>query len=158
MAKRYYLAYGSNMNLEQMAFRCPTAKVIGNAVLEGYELLFRGGNGGAVATVEPNKNERVPVLVWTIEPGDEVSLDRYEGWPRLYRKEMVNITVGGKNLNVMVYIMNEGRPLGTPSDYYYKVIEQGYESAALCKDKLIAAYYKSSLASFHRIAKRRVAR
>jgi hypothetical protein len=97
-------------------------------------------------------------LVWTIEPGDEVSLDRYEGWPRLYRKEMVNITVGGKNLNVMFYIMNEGRLLGTPSDYYYKVIEHGYESAGLRKDKLIDAYYKSSLASFHRITKRRAAR
>lgn len=158
MAKRYYLAYGSNMNLEQMALRCPTAKVVGSAVLEGYELLFRGGNGGAVATIEPNQNENVPVLVWTIEPGDEASLDRYEGWPRLYRKEMVDITVGGKNLNAMVYIMNEGRPIGTPSEYYYKVIEQGYGSAGLSKDKLIDAYYRSSLASYHRIAKRRAAK
>ena len=28
MFKKYYLAYGSNLNLEQMAFRCPNAKPI----------------------------------------------------------------------------------------------------------------------------------
>jgi len=29
----------------------------------------------------------------------------------------------------MVYIMNEGRPLGTPSCYYYSIILEGYKSA-----------------------------
>ena len=42
MAKRLYFAYGSNINLEQMAVRCPAAQVVGPAVLDGYELLFRG--------------------------------------------------------------------------------------------------------------------
>ena len=51
--QRLYIAYGSNLNLEQMAFRCPTAKVVGKSELKDYELLFRGGRRGAVATVEP---------------------------------------------------------------------------------------------------------
>ena len=29
MAKRLYFAYGSNINLEQMAVRCPAAQVVG---------------------------------------------------------------------------------------------------------------------------------
>jgi hypothetical protein len=29
----------------------------------------------------------------------------------------------------MVYIMNDGRPLGTPSRYYYEIIRQGYIDA-----------------------------
>ena len=37
MAERLYFAYGSNINLEQMAVRCPAAQVVGPAVLEGYE-------------------------------------------------------------------------------------------------------------------------
>ena len=41
MAERLYFAYGSNINLEQMAVRCPAAQVVGPAVLDGYELLFR---------------------------------------------------------------------------------------------------------------------
>lgn len=50
-----YLAYGSNMNLTQMAFCCPTAEVVGISELKGYELLFRGAPRGAVATVEPKE-------------------------------------------------------------------------------------------------------
>ena len=44
--QRLYIAYGSNLNLEQMAFRCPTAKVVGKSELKDYELLFRGGRRG----------------------------------------------------------------------------------------------------------------
>ena len=51
--QRLYIAYGSNLNLEQMAFRCPTAKVVGKSELKDYELLFRGGRRGAVATALP---------------------------------------------------------------------------------------------------------
>lgn len=40
--KKYYLAYGSNLNIRQMALRCPTAKPVGTAVIEDYELLFKG--------------------------------------------------------------------------------------------------------------------
>ena len=54
MKETYYFAYGSNINLEQMAVRCPAAQVVGPAVLDGYELLFRGNRRGTgVATIEP---------------------------------------------------------------------------------------------------------
>ena len=72
----FYLAYGSNLNLEQMAHRCPTAKVVGTTTLKDYALLFRGQHGGAVATVEPCKGSEVPCLVWEITPADEQALDR----------------------------------------------------------------------------------
>ena len=35
-----YFAYGSNMNLNQMAFRCPDAEVVDTVRLEGYRLAF----------------------------------------------------------------------------------------------------------------------
>ena len=41
MKETYYFAYGSNINLNQMAVRCPDAKVVEPAVLENYELLFQ---------------------------------------------------------------------------------------------------------------------
>lgn len=124
-----YLAYGSNLNQTQMTDRCPTAKLLGASTLKDYQLLFRGGNGGAVATVEPLKGASVPVLLWEITPADEAALDRYEGWPFLYRKEAAKVKFGRKNIEAMVYIMNEGRPLGSPSCYYYSVILDGYKSA-----------------------------
>ena len=124
-----YIAYGSNLNLEQMADRCPTAKVAGASKLTGYQLRFRGGRHGAVATVEKKRGGSVPILVWEITPADEAALDRYEGWPHLYRKETVQVRLNGKSVSAMIYIMNEGRPLGAPSPYYYNVIAEGYRSA-----------------------------
>jgi len=127
--KALYIAYGSNLNMGQMASRCPTAKVVGKAKLQGYELLFRGGNGGAVATVEKKAGSSLPVLIWQLTPADETALDRYEGYPYLYRKETVKVRLGKQWCEVMVYIMNDGRSLGKPSRYYYEVILQGYMSA-----------------------------
>ena len=55
-----YFAYGSNINLDQMAYRCPAAQVVGPVVLEGYELLFRGNaSGNGVATIKPKEGQQV---------------------------------------------------------------------------------------------------
>lgn len=136
MDKKLYIAYGSNLNLSQMASRCPTAKVLGTSEMKGWRLLFRGAHAGAVATVEPFKGSSVPVIVWEITPADEAALDRYEGWPFLYRKENVKVKLNGKSVTAMVYIMNDGRPLGQPSCYYYSTILEGYKSAGFDVDIL----------------------
>ena len=49
--KRYYLAYGSNLNKAQMQKRCPGAKPIGKGLLEGYELFFKGSKTGYYLTI-----------------------------------------------------------------------------------------------------------
>ena len=127
---KLYIAYGSNLHLGQMEFRCPYATPLGTTELEGYRLLFRGGgSGNAVATVEPMEGSSVPVLLWEITPRDEEALDHYEGWPRLYRKETVTVKHKGKAAEAMVYIMNDIYPLGLPGDYYLGIIKEGYESA-----------------------------
>lgn len=138
-----YIAYGSNLNLPQMASRCPTAKVIGTSEINGYELLFRGGSRGAVATVEPLEDSSVPVLLWKIKPMDELALDRYEGYPNFYRKEMMDVELAGKTVPAMVYVMNDGRPLGSPSDFYLNTILEGYHSAGFDTDFLDRAVEKS---------------
>jgi len=127
--KTLYIAYGSNLNLEQMAYRCPTAKLAGKSKLKGYRLLFRGGNAKAVATIEKQKGGMVPVLVWQLEAGDEAALDRYEGCPFFYRKEYVKVRIGPEWKKAMVYIMNDGRPPGMPSRHYFDTIMQGYQTA-----------------------------
>lgn len=52
MEKRYYIAYGSNLNVRQMRMRCPSARIIGTSVLKDYELLFKGSKTGSYLTVE----------------------------------------------------------------------------------------------------------
>lgn len=128
--QKLYIAYGSNLNLEQMKRRCPDAEVVGSSKLEGYRLYFCGGSYSAVATVEPDEGSSVPILIWRISAKDEVALDRYEGYPHLYRKEWLKVELDGKKLSAMIYIMNTARlSKGLPSQSYYHTILEGYNSA-----------------------------
>lgn len=135
MADKLYFAYGSNINLEQMAFRCPDATVVGQATLGNYELLFRGnGRGYGVATIAPKKHSTVYGLLWRISPQDEKNLDVYEGFPQLYDKETVTVkTQNGTEMAVMAYVMTrEKERLPTmPSFAYYDGIREGFRQNGL---------------------------
>ena len=131
---RYYIAYGSNLNKEQMAMRCPDAEPVFPVMLENKKLVFRSNcKGHGVATVEPEKGSRVPAMVWSISDTDEKALDKYEGFPFLYRKEGVWLSIadGSVSTQAMMYVMNPGHEETTPSDAYYKTIEQGYRDFGL---------------------------
>ena len=77
-----YFAYGSNLSQAQMANRCPTAKRLGVAVLEGHRLSFtafsRGWKGG-VADVGEAAGREVWGLLDELTPADLTALDGYEG-------------------------------------------------------------------------------
>ena len=125
MKNKLYIAYGSNLNLKQMAVRCPTAKPIGIAMLRGYQLTFR-----KVATLEPDPKAETPVGIWEITHNDEISLDHYEGFPRLYRKEMVEVEFEGQKIKAMLYLMNYGLAR-LPEDEYMDRIKKGYKDMGL---------------------------
>ncbi len=135
--RKKYIAYGSNLNLEQMARRCPTAKVIGAGEIRDHELLFRGYPKSAVATVEPKKGAGVPVLIWEIGPEDERNLDIYEGYPRLYGKVNLEVQMENSSESIMAYTMNEGREIGTPSVHYLETITTGYLEAGFDVNRLL---------------------
>lgn len=130
MENTLYFAYGSNINLGQMEYRCPDASVMGPVVLENYELLFRRGG---FATIAPKEGEQVQGLLWSITPMCERSLDRYEGYPRFYDKRMVTVRDSeGRSLSVMAYIMDERfREPMLPTDTYYNGILEGYRQNGL---------------------------
>ena len=83
MSRNEYFAYGSNLNFEQMAYRCPEATVVGTAKLDDYELAFRRG----YLTILPKEGASVEGLIWSITDHDESQLDCYEGYPTFYDKE-----------------------------------------------------------------------
>ena len=144
--KKLYIAYGSNLNVEQMKRRCPDAEIVGKAELKGYYLYFCGGHLGAVATVEPKEGSTVPVLIWSISKKDEVALDRYEGFPHLYRKETFTVDLDGRKRRAMIYIMNTSRlNQGIPSQSYYHTILEGYHSAGFDEKYLDEAAFKDRL-------------
>ena len=135
MEERLYFAYGSNINLDQMAYRCPDAKVVGPVMLEDYELLFRGNGGGSgVATIAPKQGSYVYGLLWKLTPACEKSLDRYEGYPHLYCKKGVTVwDTEGQRHTVMAYVMTNlpFREPTMPSSNYYYGIKAGFRQNGL---------------------------
>lgn len=129
MENLLYFAYGSNMNLGQMAFRCPDGEVVEVVRLEDYRLTFCGNaRWTGVATVLPQAGSYVDGVLWRISREDEKHLDFYEGYPHLYGKERIWVTgPDGRKREVMAYIMNQtykDHPV-PPSALYLKGILEG---------------------------------
>ena len=74
MTEKYYIAYGIDICEEQMKQKCPDAKLIGKAMLKNYALEFKGA-----ASVVPQKDMQVPVLIWKTSETDEIRLDICKG-------------------------------------------------------------------------------
>ena len=110
--RRLYIAYGSNINLEQMANRCPNSKIIGKEMLKAYELEFRG-----VATIVP-KRRRVPYHGRQMVESDSSAMKVF---PELFEAQG-KIVVNGEKKECMAYLMNSGH-ISPPMSHYYNVIK-----------------------------------
>lgn len=149
MEKRYYAAYGSNLNIGQMRWRCPGARVIGTSEIPNYELLFKGSKTGAYLTIEPKEGESVPVGIWEVDELNEAALDRYEGFPEFYYKTEMMLPIRGiktgkiRQRRIFVYIMHEDRPLGIPTEGYISTCRQGCRDFRLDSKPIMDALKKS---------------
>ena len=145
-AKKYYIAYGSNLNVRQMQTRCPNATVFGTAVLDGWELLFRGSKTGSYLTIEEREGGSVPIAVWEVSESDEASLDRYEGFPTFYYKKELEVqcreieTGSSRTVKAFAYIMHEDRPIGIPAEVYMRTCLNGYKTFSFDRNVLLSAY------------------
>ena len=97
-----YFAYGSNMDENQMAQRCPDSVLVGKAVLKDYAFCL---DSEGVATIIPRRGSAVEGLVWNISPADEHRLDIREGVASgCYRKDSITVSMAGTPVNALVYI------------------------------------------------------
>src|SRR5574344_1993641 len=146
---KYYIAYGSNLKINQMKRRCPTARVIGTGFIEDYELLFKGSKTGGYLTIEKAEGKSLPVAIWKVTELDEQALDRYEGYPTFYYKADVEIDIKGIKTGkeyrkkAFVYIMHEDRDVGMPSKYYVMTCLEGYKTFGFSPKYLEDAILKS---------------
>ncbi len=132
---KLYIAYGSNMNVGQMAYRCPGAEISGQSVIENYKLVFRRG----VANIEPCQGCSVPIVLWRITKADEISLDRYEGYPRFYVKQDFTVKHKGRRVKAMAYVMSQPFQVSEPSEFYVDTIMEGYEYFGIDHTELLKA-------------------
>ena len=137
MKTKLYFAYGMNTNQEEMAYRCPTAIPMGKAVLPGYRFEFK-----SFATVVPSPGETVEGVLWTITESDELALDILEGYPEFYDKKHVKVQQGIDYI-AMTYIMNPREKGYAPSDGYYSMVSEGYQTFGLSQQQLLDAKNRS---------------
>jgi len=125
-----YAAYGSNMNIVQMARRCPGARRLGTGIISGYELVFYN-----VATIRARRGWCVPIVLWEITEECEESLDIFEGFPHFYRKANLQVEFKNETISAMVYIMNEVhcQHESPPNEAYRKIIMDGYKQNNISK-------------------------
>lgn len=129
-----YLAYGLNMDIPSMYSRCPGSEYLGMGKIPNMKLTFR-----TFATIEPDPNNFVPVMIWEINRAAEKSLDITESFPTYYRKETIKFewAEGNEDNSLpnegMVYIMNhinkngvEIHPILPSTTWYFNLIKNTY--------------------------------
>lgn len=116
----YYLAYGMNTNVAQMAHRCPNAVSLGPAELDGYELVFRG-----CADIRAREGTTMEGVLWDITDDCLAALDVLEGYPTYYTRYDVPVFHEGAWKTAMVYKMNYG-DIFPPSAGYLRMLFEGY--------------------------------
>lgn len=137
---KLYFAYGMNTNKDEMAYRCPTAKPIGAAILDDYRLEFK-----SFATIVPSSAlDHVQGVLWNITDSDEAALDILEGYPEFYQKTQVVVTRNGIEYIAMTYVMNPREQGFSPSDGYYSMVSQGYQHFGLSQQQLLEARSRSN--------------
>ena len=137
MKTKLYFAYGMNTNKEEMAYRCPGARALGKAILPGYRFEFK-----SFATIVPSPGETVEGVLWTITESDELALDILEGYPEFYDKKHVKVQQGIDYI-AMTYIMNPREQGYAPSDGYYSMVSEGYQTFGLSQQQLLDAKNRS---------------
>jgi len=131
----FYLAYGMNTNLEDMAHRCPAARSLGKITLQDHALRFKYH-----ADAEYAPGQEMECAIWSITSKCERALDALEGYPHYYNKKIVQVYFNSINVEAMIYCMTPGHVLGTPAQQYYNGVLKGYFQHDMNLEKLTRAY------------------
>ena len=113
-----YFAYGSNIDREAMARRCPRSKALGPARLLRHRLaVMREG----FLTVVRAPRGAVHGLLWDLAFADVPALDRYEGLG-LYAKVVQPVVTASGAKRALVYVGANAGPGVAKPDYMASVI------------------------------------
>lgn len=116
-----YFAYGSNMNPERMAERCPEAAPVGIGWLAKHAVAI---NERGVATMTPRDFGIVEGVLWSVTDDCLEALDRYEGVAGgYYRREPVTVQTTTGDVDAVTYVADlQSRAQPRPG-YLEKILE-----------------------------------
>ena len=119
-----------------MRRRCPDARALGPAVLEGYRFFVRLDGWGSVA---PSRGACVHGVLWRLTPRCLAALHAYELLHKgLYCVRHLPVRVGSRRLSALVYVLCRRQP-GRPKPGYLQAI------AAAARDWRLPERYVRSL-------------
>lgn len=121
---KLYVAYGSNLNKEQMKWRCPDSIALGSCHIKDFDLKFN-----YFATIEKNKGNVCPAGLWLVSNNDIKQLDRYESVSAgLYKRIYVKVSFKNKLFTVLTYQINKcSKNPSKTFEGYYRICYQGYK-------------------------------
>lgn len=113
----YYFAYGSNMDRARLADRLgidlqQSELPFEVAILDGYDIAFNKlkNDGTGAANIVPSAGTDVEGLLYRIEERHLSVLDKCEGVPHDYRRQLMDVrTRDGRLIQAHVYIAAPGR-------------------------------------------------
>jgi gamma-glutamylcyclotransferase (GGCT)/AIG2-like uncharacterized protein YtfP len=131
-----YFAYGSNMSVNRLKSRTPSAHRLGVFELHGHKLKFhkigKDGSAKCNAFFTGIEGDIVEGVVFEIEPREIVALDRAEGLGKGYDKLNVKVSNNqGVKLDVFLYFATNMDDSLLPFSWYKQHVLEGAKSAGL---------------------------
>lgn len=104
-------AYGSNLCVERLRFRTPSAEVVAVGTLAGHSLRWhkrsRDGSGKCDAFATDCQDDLVWGVVYELSPADKVLLDGFEGLGEDYFEKLVSVrTREAQIVDAIAYVAN----------------------------------------------------
>ena len=101
--RKYYFAYGSNMDTQRMQARCPGARLVGPVTLAGFRLAER-----LYADIEQQDGATVDGILWAVTKQHLKRLDECEGTANgVYRRRICTVVTEGNAMTAVAYEMTE---------------------------------------------------
>ncbi len=129
-----YFAYGSNMLLERLRERVPSASLITAAKLPGHALKFHkrsvDGSGKCNAFETGNPEDEIYGVIFQIDKAEKPALDRAEGLGRGYSQKEVKLIDLDGDLTAYTYVADADyiddslRPYGWYRDFVVEGAKQ----------------------------------
>ena len=131
--RQFYFGYGSNMNLGQMGQRCGKEHFddLGLAILDDYQFYFYGHGH---ANIRPQLDEKVEGVLFKIDLDCLQALDRVEGYPHVYQRQIIKVNYQDKSALAQVYIVQNDQTIAQPSLNYYQVVLTGAQEHKLSEE------------------------
>jgi gamma-glutamylcyclotransferase (GGCT)/AIG2-like uncharacterized protein YtfP len=102
-----YFAYGSNMDMSRLSTRGVNPITRSKGTLKNWKLKFNkkaSAGDWSFANIEPSEGDSVEGLVFDIKEGDLKLLDKFEGAPRHYRREILIVETYTEEIKCITYV------------------------------------------------------